>query len=610
MGRQVLYNLEFDEHEHPAYIELYIWRNYKHCQKLGGKLLERWQHMKNAVKKLFPESFIVEKGAYSYEQRGYIWNKWMERRCKSFMNADSDRQFQTWWGASATGKSTDAGVLALCAWLASPHNTTVIVCSTTTKMLEKRIWREVVRFYKMREHELPGVIRRSSTSILFDPENPLSGIHGVAVQMGTQADALGNLIGMHNEYVYLIVDEMQATREAAVTAWDNLSSGMVEGGFLGMGNPMSKIDPLGAKSIPIDGWEKLSSEHEEWKTPKGYCLYFDGLKSPGVDDPDRYPFLLTEKQIDEMRIDPGEDSPRFWTMRRGFMPPDGIIWSVLNEKTIEQFHVKENAYWESNPITIVGIDPAYSAGGDKCILYPAKVGMANDGEYKIEFQKPIRIQLVAKENELMLDTLCKELAKHIINLNVNTINIGMDCTGNQWMLADALEKELGETGIMRVKFSGSASSDPISVQDRRPAKDLYTNYVTELWGRFGTYVQNDMIRNLDDEACKQFCTRLLDFSSNDSRKVVIESKTILRDRLGYSPDEADSAVVAIEVVRKGLNILPMQNKGGVGSFSDAEYEDMAYAEEEMLNGSFDGDDFDSVDLDIEEDITDWNELEI
>ena len=51
---------------------------------------------------------------------------------------------------------------------------------------------------------------------------------------------------MHNEYVYLIVDEMQATREAAVIAWDNLSSGLVEGGFLGLGNPMSKPDPLGS----------------------------------------------------------------------------------------------------------------------------------------------------------------------------------------------------------------------------------------------------------------------------------------------------------------------------------------------------------------------------
>ena len=36
-------------------------------------------------------------------------------------------------------------------------------------------------------------------------------------------------------------------------------------------------------------------------------------------------------------------------------------------------------------------------------------------------------------------------------------NVGMDnVTGNQWMLADALEKTMGATGG-HVKFSGSAS---------------------------------------------------------------------------------------------------------------------------------------------------------
>lgn len=607
MASKIVYNLEFDEFEHPAMVELYIWRNYAHCKKLGGKLLERWEHMKNAVQILFPEEFTVQKDGYTFNQRGYVWNKWMERRCKSFMNGDKDRQFQTWWGASATGKSTDAGILALCAWLASPHDTTVIVCSTTSKMLEKRIWREVVKFYKLREHELPGILRRSTTSILFDPDNPLSGIHGVAVQMGSQADALGNLIGMHNKYVYLIVDEMQATREAAVIAWDNLSSGLEEGGFLGLGNPMSKLDPLGSKSIPIDGWDALSTELEEWKTPKGYCLYFDGLKSPGVDDAEKYPFLLTKKQIDEMRVDPGEDSPRFWTMRRGFMPPDGIIWSVLNEQIISQYHVRDAVQWASRPVTVVGIDPAYSAGGDKCILYPAKVGIANDGDYKIEFQHPVRIQLSAKEGESMLDTLCENIANHLWSLDVDVNHVGMDTTGNQWMLADALEKTMGQTGIMRVKFSGSASDDPISMQDKRPGKDLYSNYVTELWGRFGLYVQNDMIRNLDEETCKQFCTRLLDFATSDTRKVTIESKTILRDRLGYSPDEADSAVVALEVVRKALDILPMQNKGGSGAFHNDDFEELAELEQSMMESDgFGEDDFDSVDQDGYEDYGDFD----
>lgn len=596
MAKKILYNMKFDEYDHNGYIELYIWRNYDYCKSVGGTLLPRWQHMKNGIQILFPEKYYRETGSYSMEQVGYVWNPWMEERCKSFCNVEYDRRFQTWWGASATGKSTDAAVLALSMWLASPHNTTVMVCSTDRKALEQRIWREVVKYYKMRDGELPGELVRSKTAIYYDQNvDTLSGIFGIAVRQGTVDQAVSAIIGRHNTNVYLIIDEMQATLWAAVQAWDNLSSGIQDGGFLGIGNPMSKLDPLGAMSQPMDGWEKLSSENTEWRTKKGYCLYFDGLKSPGVTNPKKYPFLLTQRQIDEMSVDPGKDSPRFWTMRRGFLPPDGIIWAILNEKAMTEYHVQERAKWRSKPVRTCGIDPAYSSGGDKCILYPSDVGMTSDGEYAIDHLEPIRIPLVAKEGELMLDTLCNDIIKQLRSLGISIVNTGMDCTGNQWMLADALEKNMGEQGMLRVKFTGTPTDDPISVQDPRPAKDLYHNFVTELWGRFGLYINNDMVRGLSDECCKQLCTRLMDFSSKDNRKVVIESKQILKDRLGYSPDEADAAVVNGEVVRKVLGILPMNSKGASGTFTKDSYEKEAEAEQKMLeSGGFSGDEFDAM----------------
>lgn len=606
LPKKKLYNLLWDESEHPAWIELLIWRNYDEYKLMGGQLLERWMHMKNAVRILFPEKFHVQRGTLSFEQRGYIWNEWTDIRCKSLCNGDKERDFQTWWGPSSSGKSTDAGILALCMWLAAPHETTVMVCSTDKKALEQRIWREVVKYYKIRG-DLPGELVRSKTAIYYDQaHDTLSGIFGIAVRQGTVDQAVSSIIGRHNKYVYLIIDEMQATLPAAVQAYDNLSSGREDGGFLGMGNPMNKLDPLGVASQPIDGWEKLSSENKEWKTKKGVCVYFDGLQSPGVKDPKKFPFLLTQEQIDKMAKDPGEDSPRFWTMRRGFMPPDGIIWSVLNDKMISEYHVKESITWATKPVRVAGIDPAYSAGGDKCILYPADVGLTGENDYKIQFLEPIRINLAAKEGELMLQTLRKDICRHLRHLGISIVNTGMDTTGNQWMLADAVEEEMGERGLLRVKFTGGATSDPISVQDPRPAKDLYQNYVTELWGRMGLFFSNDMVRNLSDEACKQFCTRLLDFSTKDSRKVVIESKDILRERLGYSPDEADAGSIVGEVVRIKLGILPMKNKGASGSVSRDSYDKLARFEEKMLaDDGFTGDSFDAVSEDSQDFYSDF-----
>jgi hypothetical protein len=945
-SKKKIYNLLWGEHEHPAWIELYIWRHYDECLQAGGQLLERWMHMKNAVRILFPEKFTIQRGAMTYEQRGYLWNEWTDIRCKSLCNGDKERDFQTWWGPSSSGKaqpydaivqtpqgptqigrlnagdrvldvdgltseviavhergkqplyrvefndgtfvdcagdhlwevdkpidkwrrpkvmqtrdiaamgekasnlriplckpvyhekrkilidpyilgvllgdgsmggkngqssltltcaddqleiidefrsrlkagyslkkynrygyrltkesglnngtndyiralkeyglwslgslekfipedylyneepvrwailaglmdtdgfcgkngeivfssiskaladgvcsivrslggiaristkspwyrnkdgarvdgslcynvrirlpeeqrlfysskkksrvrdrskgltkyikrvvdtrdevemrcitidhprglyltndyiathnSTDAGILALCMWLAAPHETTVMVCSTDKKALEQRIWREVVKYYKIR-NDLPGELVRSKTSIFYDQEHDtLSGIFGIAVRQGTVDQAVSAIIGRHNKYVYLIIDEMQATLPAAVQAYDNLSSGREDGGFLGMGNPMNKLDPLGAHSQPIEGWEKLTTEKKEWKTKKGVCLYFDGLESPGVKDPKKFPFLLTQEQIDKMAHDPGENSPRFWTMRRGFMPPDGIIWAILNDKMIQQYHVKGRCDWASKPVRVAGIDPAYSAGGDKCILYPADVGReGGTGKWMIQFLEPIRINLQAKQDELMLDTLCNDIIKQLRHLGIAMKHVGMDTTGNQWMLADAVEKAFGQRGMLRVKFTGGATSDPISVQDPRPGSDLYQNFVTELWGRMGIYITNDMIRGLSDEACKQYSTRLLDFSTKDSKKVVIESKDILRDRLGYSPDEGDAGAIVIEVVRKVLSILPEEGSGGTGSATNgSNYEILALHESNMLaEDGFTGDEFAAV----------------
>jgi hypothetical protein len=567
--------------------------------------------MRNAIELMFPEKFTVQTPEATYDRRGYIWDKWSDRSCKSFCGQDPKnlRQFQTWWGPAASGKSTRGAIFGLMMWLASPMDTTVLVLSTTRDALEHRIWREVVKFYKMRENEFPGALVPSKTAIYFDKKgDTLSGIHGVAVQKGTIQDSLGNLIGRHNTNMIIILDEMQSMREAVLEAWDNWSVAP-NALFLGMGNPMSKLDLLGSVSMPVGGWSKLTTEKEEWRTKRGVTLFFDGLKSPGVDDPVKHPYLLCQHHIDAMMEDPGPDHPRFWTMRRGFLPPDGLIWSVLTEQMIGQYHVQDDVIWESAPVRVCGCDPAYSSGGDKCILQPALVGRMANGAIGIAFSEPITVNLVAEVGKSMLDTLTSDIAKHLISLNCPITNFGMDTTGNQWILADAIEDKMNQTGIRRVSFTGGASKDPISLQDPRPASELYSNKVTELWGRFGTYVKNDMIRGLPQETAKQFCIRIIDFDKGNKRRVTIESKKLLKERLGFSPDEADAAVVLVDVVRTVLGILP-EKKTSVGGLtaekgsveylakqSEKLYEDDGFDSDEDGSEEF-AYDFDEEDFDV------------
>ena len=284
-----LYGKNWPKGTNQISVELWCYR-YDWPVEKGGLGKER--HMANCIKILWPET--LPNG-----NPGYIWHEWTDIRIHSWCNGSIDN-WQTWWGPSSSGKSTDAGILLLVDWLSAPHSTTSTVGSTTKQMLEKRIFGEILRYYKMHGDRLPGFHSKSKNAILLGDEDSKNGIFGIAIQKGSDAEVLGNLIGVHNEYNRLILDELQSLRQVAVDAADNLSTGR-DFKFLGMGNPQSRLDTLGRYSKPVDGWGSISPVDTSWKTEAGECYYFDGLKSPAIKNPKKYFFLLNQTQIDAVK---------------------------------------------------------------------------------------------------------------------------------------------------------------------------------------------------------------------------------------------------------------------------------------------------------------------
>ena len=385
----IAYGFEFPDNTWEAAIHLYC---YRYWDESNPDLLEKHKHFEMAIKIALPEDL-------GNGRKGYVWSKWSHDRIKAWCYND----FQTWWGPSSSGKSTDAGLFSLFHWLSAPDRTTIMVCSTTKDMLDRRIWREIVRYHSLLkrlhgEEKIPGTRSRQPPTITLDDpnsaegENTINAMFAIAIQRGTVEEAVGNIVGVHNDYNVLIIDEMQATRKAAVEAFDNLSTGR-EAKFLGMCNPVSRLDSLGQYSEPTEGWNSISTDDENWETRKGRCYYFDGLKSPGVDNPEKFHFLLTRKQIDSMTIDPGPDSPRFWSQRRGFVPPEGLTMRVFTENYANKFDIKKRATWKTNPQLCLSLDPAFSTGGDKAVLTPMKIGVFDNDMTGIELQKQIVVNL-------------------------------------------------------------------------------------------------------------------------------------------------------------------------------------------------------------------------
>ncbi len=528
-------------------VELHCYRHpYTQAQGFAGKRA----HVANAIKAVFPERDQHNRPVFGqhafFERQVKIWTD----HCAG---GEREREWAAVWGPSAIGKSCNFGVLSLFHWAAAPKETSVIICSTTLGMLRKRIFGEIVRYHSMYEGIFPGTYLDSKNEIIYDKKYIKSGIFGVAVLRGSIKEAVNNMCGVHNRYMVLIVDEAQSTRQAALEAADNLSAGCDEFVMIVMGNPESRLDPLGIYSEPKAGWASINPSMEEWQTKFGWCYFFDGLKSPGVIDPERYPYLLNKKQIDDTGQKRGYNSPKFWKQRRGFMAPEGLTETVLSEAFVATNRMRDtDTVWTEDAITVAGLDPAYSESGNRAVFTPVSLGRTMNGfkiiligqqqyiELEADSELPINYQLARKTM-----TLCRQNGVRIPDLCV-------ECSGIQSGVADIIEMEAKESP-MRAHFEHAASVTLQAVDIVEPNHEEYANHVTEMWFRIYHYGRHQQIRGMSLEQMKQFCTREL---VHRGHKLALQPKKDMVAQEYDSPDEADSLVCAAEVLVKNYGFIP------------------------------------------------------
>jgi len=547
------YNIDWGKNASPVSIELAALRLAKDGFDTG---YPAWKHMYLAACLLFTP-------------KQYARHYWVKRRMKCFCeNAE-----ETWIGPGAIAKSTDAAMCVLLTWLSAPHKTSAMVCSTTIPMLEKRIFGEVVKYYRLiPEASRPGKYNKSTHSIILKPdepggENPKNGIFGIAVLKGSVDEAVSNIIGVHNDYVTLVIDEMQATPLAAVEAKTNLSSSGLEFKFLGLGNPMSRTDPLGIYSRPLTGWEGLHPDTcgDGWDTKIGRCEFFDGYKSPNIVEKSGkklYPFLLSREAIDRTARELGHNSPQFWSQRRGFFPPEGIERTMFSES----FFLRNGCYrmnaWASDALVIAGVDPAFSEGGDECILKIAYLGKAVEtGRFTIMFGETIPIQLSVSDDHTPIAYLIANKVIEICkNRGIPPEHLAIDTTGTQGPLADIIETEWAR-GIYRVNFGGRATTRRVSVDNETIGTEVYVNRVTELWATMYEFCRFKQVSNLTTDVTNQLSARRFP-ENRPSHPMMLEPKREMKARTKESPDRGDAACLVAALVKERFDITPGTNIDG------------------------------------------------
>jgi hypothetical protein len=535
------YGLAFDVQLNEIELELYAFR-INHSPDRGG--LGAFRHFKNVVAFLWPKM---------------IWNPWLEKQIESLC----ENQWVCWAGCGASGKTYAASLYSMVYFLAAPLQTSIILTSTTAKMIRKRAWPVIQDLYRTCKGGYPSHMVDSKTTLQAIRGDDKHAIFAIPVLDGATSKAVANIQGIRSPRTMVIVDEATDTPEAAFEACSNLQKGTTEFKFLAIGNPHSKFDQHGRFAAPKSGWSGISIEDEEWETERGVCLRFDGLRSPNVlAGKTKYSFLISDDQVRQAQKYDGEDSPKFWKYTRGMWSPEGVCKTVLSENLVEKYRVMFPAVFVKKSHMMAGLDPAFN-GGDRCVIQLGRYGDFENGKMGISLEKNEIIQIDAKSSEPVHFQIASRVRAICEENNVKPQHLAIDATGEGGGLCDILAKTWNPS-IQRVEFGGKASDRPVSPEDHRKSSEVYANKVTELWFSVRQWVINEQLRGMHHEAVIEFCERVFD---DKKRMTIIERKVDMKARTGKSPDFADAITLVVEMARRlGGYASATRQRGGVSSW--------------------------------------------
>lgn len=530
------------------------------CARHGKGTVPRWIQRKEIIRALWKTSEAGDPPGATY-----AWHRWGEKR----LRGTCSHRWNTWAGPGGSAKTTDAAIGALEWWLEAPHESAVIVCSTTKEMLRKRVWAQIAHFHnelyarfgaKAKKENQFGELIDSETKIRWRMGDDKNCIFGMAVGDGPVEEAINNLIGIHTTRVWLILDEMQGVRAPIVSpkVLGNLAKNP-ESYFLGMGNPENLNDPLGIHSEPLKGWGSVTlGETEEWETRggplkgSGLCQAFDGRRSPADDSPEeraRLPWLINREWVGAHleSIGGNEKDPSYLSQAVGIWPMSGLESTVLDDATITTFHCKEPAVWTQRPTQFACVDPAWE-GADERILQFGKRGLTEiNGKLRwmVEFGEWLRIP-IDSDSELPLHfQIAAFVQKECEKRGIPPDEVAMDSTGEGGGLLSIFHRDWGP--VVGIEFGGKPSDMPVSATDSRPSYEVYDRRASELNMAVRTFATTNSLRGLSAEACSQACARKTEFKG---RKYRVETKADMKKRIGRSPDNLDAVAVGIDHCRQ------------------------------------------------------------
>ena len=477
-------------------------------------------------------------------------------------------------GSASSGKSHTMAAWGIVQWLSQPRDTLVLMTSTTLREARKRIWGSVMSLLSVIDGA-PIKIRDSIGNAAYVDENGTlierAGLSLIAAEKSKTREAIGKFIGIKQKRVIMIGDELSELSESILQAGlTNLSKNPFFQ-MIGMSNPNSRFDAFGVWSEPKKGWESVDTQTaDRWKTKwNGHYLRLDGERSPNITLGEvKYPWLPTAEKLAEDRALLGPESRGYMRMVRAVFFDSDETTGIYSEAELTKGGAMGEVDWAEKPTVVAGIDPAFTNGGDRTIMYTAEVGYARNGQYVCKLGEALHLNDDAT-NKAVPRTyqIVHQIIDHCKRRNISANNVALDSTGAGAPFCDVLAGEWS-SDFMRVTFGGKGSDKRVSMNSQLTGAELYTNRVSELWFVGKELLRTKQIYGVSSDLAQEMCARNYDMTKGTGTlRVKIESKPEFKARFGRSPDLADAAFLALDCARQRLGLVavdPPKDDDGKG----------------------------------------------
>lgn len=480
------------------------------------------------------------------------WAEWMAEKAAKFNYLGIS-------GAGSTGKTDFGAVWGIVNWLADPKGTLVLMTSTSLKESQKRIWGSVKAYWQAAPG-LPGKLVDSIGMIRTDDGtgifNDKEGIALIAAEKKDEAEAIGKIIGAKNRRVILIGDELPELSQSILTAATSNLALNPFFQFIGIGNFKSEHDAFGVFVRPKEGYDSITVEDDEWETELGVCLHLDGMRSPNIlAGEDKWP-IYNSKNLEAHKRDLGPESAMFWRMCRSFGAPTGTSDAIYSDADLRNgLATSSDCLWLRDPIRVSSLDPSFTNGGDRSAQIIGLYGQCSDGTFRLKVEKVILIRDDVKDESPRDFQIARKFRDNCIEHKVPPRNAAIDASGAGSPLWSIIAEEWSRE-VLRVDFSGSPSKTFVRATDHVSGKDQFDRRVSELWWVGREFMKYRQIRGITNEIARELKARkYTTIKGPEGLKVSVEPKPMMKKRLGFSPDLADSFCVLLDLCRQRFGFL-------------------------------------------------------